>query len=88
MYKVANKILWYNLENQVLERVDQTSKLGRLVGASNENKKCPCKYIILGIPLRGLLSVRAPGSYVHSYIVSYTVTSEAVSFLPEVGDQI
>ena len=40
-------------------------------------------YIILGIPLRGLLS-----SYVNSYIVSYTVTSEAVSFLPEVVDQI
>ena len=35
MYKVANKNPCYNLENQVLERVDQTDKLGRLVVASN-----------------------------------------------------
>ena len=46
MYKVANKNPCYNLENQVLERVDQTGKLDRLVGASNQNKKWSCKYNI------------------------------------------
>ena len=33
--RVANKNPCYNLENQVLERVDQIGKLGQLVGASN-----------------------------------------------------
>ena len=41
MYKVANKNPCYNLENQVLERFDQTTKLGRLVGASIKTRSGP-----------------------------------------------
>ena len=41
MYKVANKNPCYNLENQVLERVDQTGKLDRIVGAFIKTRSGP-----------------------------------------------